>query len=187
MPCLFMDIHHSHVRDRLTFNISSAHGCERSRDDRACEDTINLHTMSILTLFNNLDPLALLASLVALVAIWHLIPYFADKHGIRANNVSGPLLARFTDAWLGLVALRGHRSEAVHELHQKYGESGFSPGALRYYGGKEWRKTISVTRSSGGRIKTMRLAFVRTKSSILYTAQLLMSQEKHDVCFSSNP
>ena len=50
----------------------------------------------------------------------HLVPYVADPHGIR--SIPGPWLAKFTDAWLGRVAARGHRSEVVHELHKKYGE-----------------------------------------------------------------
>ena len=58
-----------------------------------------------------------------LVFITHLIPYLADPYCIRSNGISGPLLARVSDAWLGWVAVNGHRSEVVHELHKKYGSS----------------------------------------------------------------
>ena len=78
--------------------------------------------MSILSALANLGPLTVAASLVALFGIWNLIQYLKDPQGIRANGIPGPLLACFTDAWLGMVALRGHRSETVHALHRKYGE-----------------------------------------------------------------
>ncbi|KAI0698054.1 cytochrome P450 monooxygenase pc-bph [Cerioporus squamosus] len=53
------------------------------------------------------------------VLLVHLVPYVLDPHAIRAYP--GPLLARLSDLWLGWVAAHGHRSERVHELHQKYG------------------------------------------------------------------
>jgi len=37
------------------------------------------------------------------------------------RSIPGPWLAKFTDAWLGRVAARGHRSEVVHQLHKQYG------------------------------------------------------------------
>jgi len=57
---------------------------------------------------------------VALVALSHVIPYLLDPHAIRAYP--GPFLARFTDLWLGRVVALGHRSEVVHDMHQKYGK-----------------------------------------------------------------
>ncbi len=67
------------------------------------------------------DPLswalfALSASLLAL-----LVPYFLDFHTIR--EYPGPLLARLSNVWLCWTAAQGHRSESVHELHKKYGQS----------------------------------------------------------------
>ncbi|EJC99221.1 cytochrome P450 monooxygenase pc-bph [Fomitiporia mediterranea MF3/22] len=63
-----------------------------------------------------------LAVAVPLVLILGLIvPYFVDPHCIRNNGITGPLSARFSDAWLGWVAAQGHRSEVVHEMHKKYG------------------------------------------------------------------
>ena len=56
-----------------------------------------------------------------LILAVHLVPYLVDTHGAR--SIPGPWLAKFTDAWLGRVAARGHRSELVHELHKQYGES----------------------------------------------------------------
>ncbi|EMD34717.1 hypothetical protein CERSUDRAFT_116910 [Gelatoporia subvermispora B] len=53
------------------------------------------------------------------VALVHVVPWLLDPHGIR--SYPGPLLAKFSDAWLGWVAAQGHRSEVVHELHKKYG------------------------------------------------------------------
>ncbi|KAL5522614.1 hypothetical protein ACEPAG_8631 [Sanghuangporus baumii] len=60
-------------------------------------------------------------SLPAILLVVHLVPYLTDTHYIRANGVTGPILARFSDAWLGWVATRAHRSEVVHDLHKKYG------------------------------------------------------------------
>ena len=64
---------------------------------------------------------AALFATVPLVLVVHLVPYVVDTRGVR--SIPGPWLAKFTDAWLGRVAARGHRSEVVHELHTKYGES----------------------------------------------------------------
>ena len=51
----------------------------------------------------------------------HLVSYIVDKRGIK--SIPGPWLAKFTDAWLGRVAARGHKSGVVRELHRQYGLS----------------------------------------------------------------
>ena len=66
--------------------------------------------------------LLIYAVLPAAVLIGYLLPYLIDPHGIRSNAVTGPLLARFSDSWLGWVAAKGNRSIAVHEVHKKYGQ-----------------------------------------------------------------
>lgn len=66
-----------------------------------------------------LDVYALAAAAVGAIVLGHIIPYLADPHGIR--SYPGPLLAKFSDAWLGWVASNGHRSEVVHQLHKKHG------------------------------------------------------------------
>ena len=53
------------------------------------------------------------------IVLFHLVPYLVDSHHIR--GYPGPLLAKFSDVWLGYVAAQGHRSEQVHELHKQYG------------------------------------------------------------------
>ena len=55
------------------------------------------------------------------VVLVHLVDYLFDSHALR--RYPGPFFAKFTDLWLGRVAAAGHRSETVHELHQKYGTS----------------------------------------------------------------
>ena len=60
------------------------------------------------------------ASALVILAV-HVVPYVVDSRGIR--SIPGPWLAKFTDAWLGRVAARGHRSEVVHGMHKQYGES----------------------------------------------------------------
>ena len=66
----------------------------------------------------NYSTTILSAGALVILAV-HLVPYIADAHGIR--SIPGPWLAKFTDAWFGRVAARGHRSELVHELHKEYG------------------------------------------------------------------
>ncbi|CAE6533055.1 unnamed protein product [Rhizoctonia solani] len=58
---------------------------------------------------------------VAGVVGYVFIPYFSDPHGLRRNTIAGPKLAALSNVWLAYVASRGDRSQAVHELHQKYG------------------------------------------------------------------
>lgn len=60
-------------------------------------------------------------AIVATALVVHLAPYLADPHYIRRNSITGPFLARFSDVWLGWVAVQGRRSEIVHNLHKKYG------------------------------------------------------------------
>lgn len=66
-----------------------------------------------------LDAGTLAFLLPALFLLVHLVPYILDPHGIR--GYPGPFLAKFSDIWLGWVSSHGHRSEIVHEMHQKYG------------------------------------------------------------------
>jgi benzoate 4-monooxygenase len=70
---------------------------------------------------NQLDWNPLHVALVGLgaVVLAHLIPYWIDPHDLR--RFPGPFFAKFTDLYLGVVAKSGHRSEIIHELHQKYG------------------------------------------------------------------
>ncbi|KAK0202541.1 hypothetical protein DFS33DRAFT_1224024, partial [Desarmillaria ectypa] len=56
-----------------------------------------------------------------LAILVRLVPYLIDSHRLR--SYPGPLLAKFSDVWLGCVAYQGHPSEVVHDLHKKYGQS----------------------------------------------------------------
>ncbi|KAI5887036.1 cytochrome P450 [Schizophyllum commune H4-8] len=53
------------------------------------------------------------------LVLYHLVPYALDTHRLR--GYPGPFLAKFSDFWLALLSRGGHRSEKVHELHEKYG------------------------------------------------------------------
>ena len=64
----------------------------------------------------------LLVILLVSVPLFLYARYFLDYYNIRSNGISGPVLSRFSDIWLGWVAAHGHRSEIVHELHKKYGK-----------------------------------------------------------------
>ncbi|TDL25279.1 cytochrome P450 monooxygenase pc-bph [Rickenella mellea] len=77
--------------------------------------------MSIVDTLVALNPLFLVALLPGFLLLAHLVQYVIDPHRIRANDVPGPFVAKFTEAWLGWVAAQGHRSEVVHKVHQKYG------------------------------------------------------------------
>lgn len=65
------------------------------------------------------DLLMVVATVLVLVVLVHLVPYLVDFHSLR--SYPGPLIAKFSDAWLGYVSYKGHRSEVVHNLHMKYG------------------------------------------------------------------
>ncbi|KAF5344797.1 hypothetical protein D9758_014423 [Tetrapyrgos nigripes] len=65
----------------------------------------------------SLQSLAIAGS--AIFVLVHLVPWLVDKYNLRPYP--GPLLAQFSDVWMGWAALRGRRSQLVHELHQKYG------------------------------------------------------------------
>lgn len=60
-----------------------------------------------------------LAAVPVAVILAHFVPYLLDPFGQR--RIPGPFLAKFSDLWLGWTASQGHRSEVVHELHEKYG------------------------------------------------------------------
>lgn len=54
------------------------------------------------------------------VVAYFVYPYFFTYGHFR--DIPGPLLARFSDAWLLLAARRGRRYLIVHEAHKKYGK-----------------------------------------------------------------
>lgn len=74
---------------------------------------------SLVNAVTNIDGKTCLVAVPVLVVLAHVIPWLVDVHGIR--SYPGPFWARFTDLWLGWVAAQGHRSEVVHEMHNKYG------------------------------------------------------------------
>jgi benzoate 4-monooxygenase len=53
------------------------------------------------------------------ILLAHVISYLRDPYNQR--SIRGPFLARFSDIWLGWVTSQGHRSDVVHQLHNKYG------------------------------------------------------------------
>ncbi|PBK64907.1 cytochrome P450 [Armillaria solidipes] len=59
------------------------------------------------------------ATVFVLVVLVYLVPYLVDSHSLRPYP--GPLIAKFSDAWLVYVTYKEHRSEVVHDLHTKYG------------------------------------------------------------------
>ena len=66
------------------------------------------------------SPFTALACLVLLsVVLVHALPWALDPHGIR--DYPGPWLAKFSDLWLGVVTLKGRRSEVVQDVHRTYG------------------------------------------------------------------
>lgn len=71
-------------------------------------------------LLHHVHPATILILVPALVLLVHFIPWLVDPHGLR--SFPGPRLARFSDLWLGRVAKHGHRSQVVHQMHEKYGK-----------------------------------------------------------------
>ncbi|KAK0482260.1 cytochrome P450 monooxygenase [Armillaria novae-zelandiae] len=69
--------------------------------------------------WSHTDLLTVIITVFVLVVLVHLVPYLVDSHGLR--SYPGPLIAKFSDAWLGYMTYKGHRSEIVHDLHMKYG------------------------------------------------------------------
>lgn len=65
------------------------------------------------------SPAHLAATLVGAVILFHVVPFLTNTAILK---YPGPLLAKFTDFWLLRTAMKGHRYEAVHKQHQKYGE-----------------------------------------------------------------
>ncbi|KAK0203125.1 cytochrome P450 monooxygenase [Desarmillaria ectypa] len=61
----------------------------------------------------------IIVTVIVLAVLVHLVPYLIDSHRLR--SYPGPLVAKFSDAWLASVAYQGRRSEVVHDLHRKYG------------------------------------------------------------------
>lgn len=78
--------------------------------------------MSITDAILNVDLVSVCVIIPVVLLLVHFVPYFVDPHCIRSNGITGPFWAQFSDAWLGWVVGQGHRSEVVHELHEKYGE-----------------------------------------------------------------
>ena len=77
----------------------------------------------ILSAVQSIDYQSALLGLAGTVVLAHALPYLWDSHRLR--SYPGPFLAKFSDLWLGRVSKGGHRSEVVHEMHQKYGQSIF--------------------------------------------------------------
>jgi len=67
----------------------------------------------------SVDFYSLALTIPPLIFLAHVVPWLVDSRGIR--GYPGPFLAKFSDLWLGYVSKAGHRSEVVHEIHQKYG------------------------------------------------------------------
>ncbi|KAL6303363.1 cytochrome P450 monooxygenase [Sparassis latifolia] len=96
--------------------------------------------MTILEVLQNprANPIPFVLCLLPVVVLAvHVVPYLVDEHGLR--QYPGPFLAKFTDFWLFWVASKSRRTDAINELHQKYGPfvriapnhvSVVSPGAI---------------------------------------------------------
>lgn len=78
-----------------------------------------LGSISFPSVTNNTKLATALAALPVAVVLSHFAPYLLDPFNQR--RIPGPFLAKFSDLWLGWTASQGHRSELVHELHEKYG------------------------------------------------------------------
>ncbi|RDB28044.1 Benzoate 4-monooxygenase [Hypsizygus marmoreus] len=78
-----------------------------------------VHQVDLPGLVQRVDLPTLAVIIPSVIVIAHVVPWLYDSHGIRLYP--GPLLAKFSDLWLGVVSKNGHRSEVIHEIHKKYG------------------------------------------------------------------
>lgn len=69
--------------------------------------------------FEHIKYLSVLLLVPVPILLAHVVPYLRDTYNQR--SIPGPFLARFSGLWLGWVASQGHRSDVVHQLHNKYG------------------------------------------------------------------
>ncbi|KAJ6578111.1 cytochrome P450 monooxygenase [Mycena capillaripes] len=68
----------------------------------------------------NLDASKVVSTfLLVLCCLYLPVSYLYDPYGIR--KYPGPLLAKFTYAWILWVGITRRRSEKIHEAHKKYG------------------------------------------------------------------
>jgi len=74
---------------------------------------------ALLPPLESVDFAFLAKGLLGTLLAFHVVPYIVDPY--KARKYPGPFLAKFSDAWLGWVSKKGHRSEVVHNLHKKYG------------------------------------------------------------------
>jgi benzoate 4-monooxygenase len=93
-------------------------------------------------LFNNEHYSTIVSAGALLMVAVHVVPYFIDTHGIR--SIPGPWFAKFTNAWLGGVAARGHRSEVVHQIHKEYGEPYSWSNSAQLHVGRTNKSSIST-------------------------------------------
>lgn len=73
----------------------------------------------ILDSLRDLNVVTLVAFVPTIILLSYILNFIVDPLGIK--SIPGPLLAKFTDAWLGWTSKEGHRSEIVHELHKEHG------------------------------------------------------------------
>ncbi|KAJ3753813.1 cytochrome P450 monooxygenase pc-bph [Lentinula raphanica] len=78
-------------------------------------------TLSLLSTILH-DPLTTLGvAVMGFLFVHILLPFFKDPYSLRRLSIPGPTIAALTDLWLGYHSAKGHRSEVVHALHEKYG------------------------------------------------------------------
>ena len=88
------------------------------------ESFSNIYQDSLESLSNsNVNAKEVAIAISLLTALAYAGPYLRDRYSIKANGVEGPVLARFSDFWLGRLSIQGNRSTVMHELHKKYGKS----------------------------------------------------------------
>lgn len=83
--------------------------------------TFSSRTMDIAVNWHCVDLRFLALVPVILLFITYIIPYFADRYGLR--RYPGPLLAKVSNMWFANQVLHRRNIAAVHEMHQKYGKS----------------------------------------------------------------
>ena len=66
------------------------------------------------------DPRLIVLAPIVIVGITHILPYLADRYGLR--SYPGPLLGKVSSLWFAGELIRARNNLTLHALHEKYGQ-----------------------------------------------------------------
>lgn len=84
------------------------------------EFSIYYHRENMALLSFIFTPWTLSVVFSAWLIVYYILPYFTTYRHL--SGVPGPLIAKFSNIWVGLSARRGQKFAAVDSAHRKYGK-----------------------------------------------------------------